>query len=340
MDLKQKSNKRYINIALPLIITLTIILSLTLSFNLIEEELKNSDLNLSLLNSPAETVEINFTKFLTTENYDIYDEYPTEENILDSEENIEIVEPIHKNILIDEKINNNLEKSEKSFNKELKERSKLVIIIDDISFEHQVKLAKKLNLDVTLSFLPPNSIHPNSHLVAKKSQLDYMIHLPLEAINYPKEEENTLRVGDDLTLIEKKILKAKNLFPDAIYVNNHTGSKFTADRDSVLKLLKTLKSHNLKFIDSRTTSKTQVAKVSKELNLPYIRRDIFLDNTLTIDSIRIQLKKAVSISKRKGYAIAICHPHKVTIDAIESAKDDILRDIDVVNIYRLNLLKG
>jgi polysaccharide deacetylase 2 family uncharacterized protein YibQ len=50
--------------------------------------------------------------------------------------------------------------------------------------------------------------------------------------------------------------------------------------------------------------------------------------------IHRQLQKAVNMAKKRGYAIAIGHPHKVTMKALTSAAD-IFNDVELVYIDEL-----
>ena len=58
-------------------------------------------------------------------------------------------------------------------------------------------------------------------------------------------------------------------------LRNHTGSKFTADRDAMEKLIYALDREGITFVDSRTTGKTVVPALMKSLHRPYIGRDVF-----------------------------------------------------------------
>jgi polysaccharide deacetylase 2 family uncharacterized protein YibQ len=59
-------------------------------------------------------------------------------------------------------------------------------------------------------------------------------------------------------------------------------------------------------------------KIAADKNLPAIGRDVFLDDEQTPDAIRAQLENTERIARRKGYAVAIGHPHTVTLDALEA----------------------
>jgi|GEM_PF-4743070 len=349
-----KNNSFYLLISL--VLTLLVIAILILSFNLVEEEIQNTTLSNEILEDDIKEPTLEFDDD-NRNSYDIYDEYPLNDKFA-SLEPIEIEdEPLDdiKSIL-DENIdamdtnksldiNNSLnqieksEKVEKTKEKIVKKEKpkinknspKLVIIVDDVSFAHQVKSIEKLNLNLTISFLPPNRVHPSTGKLAKK--LDkYMIHLPLEAVSYPNEEENTLKVKASYESIDKRISYLRETFPKAKYINNHTGSKFTANTEAMQKLIEALAKYQFNFVDSRTTKDSVGKKVVKSFNMPYIGRNIFLDNRNDVKYIQNQIKKSVKIAKRQGFAIAICHPKKATFKALGLSKN-ILSEVNLINIY-------
>ena len=202
---------------------------------------------------------------------------------------------------------------------EKKSLPKLAIIIDDVSASHQVRNIKNLGFPITMAFLPPTTNHPNSAKIAKNVKT-YMVHLPLEASSHAFEEEKTLHRGDSLAKIEKRIKEIQKFYPNTKYINNHTGSKYTADYDSMDKLFKVLKKYDYIFIDSKTISNTPTKELAKKHGLKTFTRNIFLDNVHEKEYIENQLQKAVNIAKQTGRAIAIGHPHKVTIDTLKNAK--------------------
>jgi len=210
------------------------------------------------------------------------------------------------------------------------DRPKLVIIIDDVGSRSQLKAIKSLPWKITPSIFPPTRRHPNTSKMASNLQ-HYMIHLPMEALNYKYEEDGTLRVQSSEAQINTKVKKLRQLFPNANYINNHTGSRFTSDLVSMERFFLIAKKYGFYFVDSRTTPKTVVPMVCKSFNEPYLARDIFLDNKADIYYIKNQLRKAVKIAKKHGYAIAIGHPHSITFKALASS-GKILKSVDVVYI--------
>jgi len=210
---------------------------------------------------------------------------------------------------------------------------KLAIIFDDVSFSGDVKQIKALGYPLTMSFLPPTKRHPNSAKLAAKEPY-YMVHLPMEAMNFHSPEKFTLLTTDAKDTIVQRIKQVKQWFPKVKYINNHTGSKFTSDAEAMNKLIFALRLENIGFIDSRTTAETKAEKVMKRYQMPYYTRDIFLDHEDDVDAIKKQIKKAVRIANKYGKCIAICHPHKATLQALKESKE-VLKGVELVRIDKL-----
>ncbi len=210
------------------------------------------------------------------------------------------------------------------------QKPKLAIIIDDVSFKRDVDAIKALKLPVTMSFLPPSKRHPDSAKLAA-SEPFYMVHLPLEAMRFNAEEAETLYVRDSQQHISERIHRIKSLFPKMRYVNNHTGSKFTANELAMNRLMFALRKEKISFIDSRTTAETKVPRVMKNYGLPYVARDVFLDHVADVNEIKRQLKRAIGIAKESGSAIAIGHPRHDTLQALKESKT-LLKEVELVTI--------
>ena len=211
---------------------------------------------------------------------------------------------------------------------------KLAIIMDDISTNAQVRELKKLSIKVTPSIFPPEKEHPKTAELAKEFSV-YMVHLPLQALNYTNEKANTLRTGDSKEKISQRIKDIKNDFKGVKYINNHTGSGFTSDFKSTLALLAELKNSEIYFIDSLTTNKSTVLDASKKLGLKYAYRDVFLDNEQNVSKILKMINNAVAVAKKDGVAIAICHPYKSTFEALKIAQKDAFKGVEVVYVDKI-----
>lgn len=213
-------------------------------------------------------------------------------------------------------------------------KPKLAIIIDDIATAEQARNLKEVGLKLTPSIFPPDKANPNTVEVAKLFSF-YMIHLPTQALNFNQKDVFTLKVDDSYEKIDKRVAFIRENFKDAKFINNHTGSKFTSDKEAMRKLLVALDKYGFIFIDSKTIATSKAKELSKELGQRYIYRDVFIDNQNSEIYVKNQLKKAINIAKDRGFAIAIGHPKTATFKALKSAKNSILKEVDVVYISEI-----
>jgi polysaccharide deacetylase 2 family uncharacterized protein YibQ len=111
--------------------------------------------------------------------------------------------------------------------------------------------------------------------------------------------------------------------PEAIGVSNHTGSLLTAEAAPMYSLMRTVRAHGLFFLDSRTSAATVAERIAIESGVPALRRDVFLDDTVAPDAIAHEFERAITIARRQGHAVMIAHPHRVSLEFLESALPDL-----------------
>ena len=213
-------------------------------------------------------------------------------------------------------------------------RPKLVIIIDDVATPKQLKEIQSIHLNLTPSLFPPSRLSTQTAKMAKKLK-HYMVHFPMQAGNHPRAAmPNTITVKDSKKQMRARVKDIRKWFPACIYTNNHTGSVFTSDYHALHTMYGLLREEGFIFVDSRTSSKSKGKRVAKEYGDFYLHRDVFIDNIQKFGAIRKQLKIAVKKAKERGYAIAIGHPHAITLRSLKNSLD-ILVDVDVVYLDTL-----
>ena len=79
--------------------------------------------------------------------------------------------------------------------------------------------------------------------------------------------------------------RALNSLPGVMGVNNHQGSKATADKDTMRVVLQELRRQKLFFVDSRTNSASVARNMAQQLDVSTARNDIFLDNSSDVQAI-------------------------------------------------------
>ena len=216
-------------------------------------------------------------------------------------------------------------------------RPKLAIIIDDVSSSKQKSKILDIGYKITMAFLPPTKYHKNSAAIAQDLPV-HMIHFPMQATKaFKSKEVHTLTTNYSYEQIEKRVKQLRKWYPNARYTNNHTGSVFTENEEGMDNLFRALKKYNFRFVDSRTTAKSVVEKYSLKYGMPYIVRNTFLDNNKNFKYIQNQLKKAIKLAKERGSAIAIGHPHSMTIRVLKQSKH-LFEGIELIYINELPYL--
>ena len=219
-----------------------------------------------------------------------------------------------------------------------KSKPKIAIVIDDVTTQAQKDKILAMGYKISMAFLPPTNTHPSSAKIAQSLSF-HMIHFPMQASSaFKGEEVNTLRTTDSYETIEKRVKQLREWYPNAVYTNNHTGSVFTENDEAIDKLFRALKKYNFIFVDSRTSAKSVVKKYAKKYDMPYIVRNTFLDNEQSYQYVQKQLKEAIEIAKKQGYALAIGHPHEITLQVLRDSKN-LFKDVEPIFVNQLPYLK-
>lgn len=195
---------------------------------------------------------------------------------------------------------------------------KLALIIDDCGQWDAIERGFiALPVPVTLSVLP--SVHGTKTIAdeAQEAGKGVMLHLPMETVsgmNPGPGKVTTEMTDDEITAqVESDLAQV----PLAKGVNNHEGSKASADSRVMKDVIAVLqKRGDLFFVDSKTNSESVGAQVATAAGVPNASRDVFLDNKNDVAYSEAQLLQAADIAKRTGSAIAIGHPRKTTLEAV------------------------
>jgi len=200
------------------------------------------------------------------------------------------------------------------------ETSSIVLVIDDFGYRNDAISDGFLNLPIpiTCAVLPG---HKQSSPVAKKAVSagkEVIIHMPMQSsVASLGEDEFKLKVGMTSQEIEWRLNEALKEIPEALGINNHQGSKATADGKVMAVVASVLKNKDKFFLDSRTSSKTVGESTMRSVGVLTARRHVFLDNDLSVEKISNQFDELVRISKKKGVAIGIGHVKGNTLKVLQ-----------------------
>ncbi|MGE4553094.1 MAG: divergent polysaccharide deacetylase family protein, partial [Desulfovibrionaceae bacterium] len=215
---------------------------------------------------------------------------------------------------------------------------RLAIVIDDLG--ENVAIAKALAglpVPVTFAIWPFADHRDEVRSIAREHGLEYLVHMPMEPVSYPDNDPGPDALFAAMPPERIIALMDENLarVPGAAGVNNHMGSRFTAEYGPMLAALGELKDRGLFFLDSRTIGGSKAPEAAAALGVPFHSRDIFLDNVARVDAIVLQLRKAERIALTRGHAIAIGHGYPETVRAIRQWAAGKSKGLSVVSVAAL-----
>ncbi len=196
------------------------------------------------------------------------------------------------------------------------------IIIDDFGYAYTntVKGFIFFPYPISLSIIPGLNATDKIKKQAELAQKEYLIHMPMEPLNETINDHGyTILTDQTPGIVRLRIRSACSQLVNAVGMNNHQGSKATADSHVMKLVLEELKSHGKFFVDSRTNSQSVALLVARELDLPAAENDLFLDVEDDKDYVLSQMEKLADIAVSRGKAIAIGHAKPNTLKALKIA---------------------
>jgi polysaccharide deacetylase 2 family uncharacterized protein YibQ len=207
-------------------------------------------------------------------------------------------------------------------------RGRLAILLDDggQSMDLVPRLAA-LDRAVGISILP--FLPYSAETAARVSETGHQVwlHLPMEPDDYPASDPGpgAVLVSMSETDIRTTVRSALGNVPHVVGVNNHMGSKATADLRTMTWVMQEIATRGLAFIDSRTTVDTVAEEAARAQGVPVGRRHVFLDNERTPRAIRAQIEEAVYRCRMEGELIAIGHVDPTTVAVLETELPGLAR---------------
>lgn len=198
------------------------------------------------------------------------------------------------------------------------DRPMIAIVIDDVGHSSgRVDRLLSLSAPLTLSILP---YVDDAKDIARRSRLqgfELLVHVPMEPEGPFDPGPNALRLDLTTDELHERLDWSLDQFPGYVGINNHMGSRFTKNAAAMIGVMDRLKTDGLLFLDSRTSALSAGPIAARQSGAIYASRDIFLDHDLNTLGILAQVQKLEEIARVEGTAIAIGHPHDITLDILE-----------------------
>jgi polysaccharide deacetylase 2 family uncharacterized protein YibQ len=165
------------------------------------------------------------------------------------------------------------------------------------------------NIPITAAVMPFTENSKKHAEWAHKNGFEVIVHLPMQ----PKKGKRSWLGPKPITVdlshkeVKQRVEEAIKSVPHAVGMNNHMGSLAVEDEEIVRAIVEVARERKLYIIDSATSPKTKFPKVAKEMNVPLLKRDVFLDDISSSSHVRKQMMRLAKITEFTGRGIAIGH---------------------------------
>jgi polysaccharide deacetylase 2 family uncharacterized protein YibQ len=175
-----------------------------------------------------------------------------------------------------------------------------------------------LGVPITLAVLPDLGKSSEFFAAAQQRGIPTLLHLPMEPEGHEDPGKRAIHVGMSPEDVEALVDRHWKHYKTFFGVNNHMGSRATADRPVMEALVRALRRRDLVFVDSQTTPKSVGRSVSRQAGVWCIANDLFLDDgEETVEQVVIRLDRLAAMARRRGLAVGIAHPHPATLLALQ-----------------------
>lgn len=189
---------------------------------------------------------------------------------------------------------------------------RLAIVIDDAGRDLDSQhIYEQMGIPLTLAVMP-DQVHTRDAARSWRAHgLPVILHQPMESVSGIGMEPKVILTSMSDEAIRQMLRDSLSQLPEAIGINNHQGSKATIDARTMDIVMNELHHRGLFFFDSHTNSTTAADKAAKTYGVPYVRNDLFVDNSASVSDICAMIQEGANRAKKKGTYIIIghCRPH-------------------------------
>jgi polysaccharide deacetylase 2 family uncharacterized protein YibQ len=204
-------------------------------------------------------------------------------------------------------------------------RGRLAVIIDDAGYSlPELEPFLELPGPLTVAVLPnlPHSTEAARMVLAAGK--DLILHCPMEAMGGENPGPGALRVGMSEAEIDRQLAADFASVPGAEGMNNHMGSRATADPALMEAVLGYVKRQGLFFVDSRTTAETVAPSIARKLDMPLLSRSFFIDDVRSEKAVADAFTVSVHQAVTRGTAIVIGHVQsRAVLDILRAGQKDL-----------------
>ena len=187
-------------------------------------------------------------------------------------------------------------------------RRTLVFVIDDAGHNmHQLEPFLAFPGRLTIAVLPGLPYSAEAARRAREAGMEVILHQPMEAVGMEDPGPGAIYSWmDEEEILEILRRNLEEIGPVA-GMNNHQGSRITADARIMEIVLGFSKYAGIPFLDSLTTASSTASAVARRMGMTIATRDVFLDNDPDRASISRAIAEGRRVASRTGNAVMIGH---------------------------------
>jgi len=187
-------------------------------------------------------------------------------------------------------------------------RGTLVFVIDDAGHNlWQLEPFLRIPGPITIAVLPGLPYSTRAAAMVKAAGAELILHQPMEALGSLDPGPGAIRADMDDTAIRQQIRRNLAELPGVVGMNNHMGSRSSADARIMAAVLDEARAAGIYYLDSLTTGDSVVHSVASLMRQSTWERSVFLDNIPDKSSILNYVAEGTKIAEKRGYAIMIGH---------------------------------
>lgn len=212
-------------------------------------------------------------------------------------------------------------------------KGNLAVIIDDAGGSVDT-LKRMLEIDAKLTFaiIPNLNASSDSLTLIQTAGQQALLHLPMQPLDQSQSSAAHISVNMSNADISATVTRYINSLPGIVGVNNHQGSRATADERVMRAALQPIKAHGLFFVDSFTNTASIAQQTAKKMGVPTARNNGFMDNDSNVGSIKSRFRQAGQVAIKNGSNIVICHVRPNTAIALREVLPE-LKEMGVKLVY-------
>ncbi len=195
--------------------------------------------------------------------------------------------------------------------------ARVALVIDDLgrSVEEVDRLAS-LPVPVTFSVLPFEHSTESVVRAIRQRGGELLCHLPMEPASGANPGPGALNAAMSDRELSRATAVALDAVGGAVGANHHMGSRMSTDERSMKVVMEVLRRRGLFYLDSRTSAESVGYRVGRDLGVPSLERQVFLDPDRDPEAIRAQFRRLLGLAAERGAAVAIGHPYPETVEIL------------------------